>query len=269
MKKSEEAEAVEAYAGDTEPQFDHGPQFASQRTGEWQQSAPQGGYYVQQAPVHFAPPPGYDPAQGYVVYAQAAPGYPPQRAAPYPHQMPQYGPVQGPPAPYPQATQPQPPYPYAQGAVPNYAPRTAEAPVREHGFDTATDWASRDIAERFAPGAVPLPKSEPAEPGSKAKKPGSSLLGGLGFRRTAEPQYKKPTINMLKRPAAAKLVPTSPSRCCAAPRACLKKCSPISRQRRSARDQARPGRHAVRAGACARHEIVCASSPSPRTLPAR
>ncbi len=207
MKKSEEAEAVEAYAGDTEPQFDHGPQFASQRTGEWQQSAPQGGYYVQQAPVHFAPPPGYDPAQGYVVYAQAAPGYPPQPAAPYPHQMPQYGPVQGPPAPYPQATQPQPPYPYAQGAVPNYAPRTAEAPVREHGFDTATEWASRDIAERFAPGAVPLPKSEPAEPGSKAKKPGSSLLGGLGFRRTAEPQYKKPTINMLKRPATAKQGP--------------------------------------------------------------
>src|SRR6478735_4933488 len=134
MKKSDEAEAVEAYAGDTEPQFDQGPQFASQRPGEWQQGAPQGGYYVQQAPVQFAPPPGYDPAQGYVVYAQAAPGYPPQPAAPYPHQMPQYGPVQGSPAPYPQATQPQPPYPYAQGAVPNYAPRTAEAPVREHGF---------------------------------------------------------------------------------------------------------------------------------------
>ena len=207
MKKSEEAEAVEAYAGDTEPQFDHGPQFASQRPGEWQQSAPQGGYYVQQAPVHSRR------RRATILRRVTSSMLRPHRAtrrSPRPLiriRCLSMSPAQGPPLHIRRLRSRSLLIPIRKGPCQITLLARRKRRGASTGFDTATEWASREIAERFAPGAVPLPRSEPAEPGSKAKKPGSSLLGGLGFRRATEPQYKKPTINMLKRPAAAKQGP--------------------------------------------------------------
>ena len=96
----------------------------------------------------------------------------------------------------------------------------------------------------------------PAEPGSKAKKPGSSLLGGLGFRRATEPQYKKPTINMLKRPAAAKQGPEFTQTVLRGNARLLEDVlADFGVKGEVARHQARSGRDAVRAGACTRHEV--------------
>ncbi len=93
-------------------------------------------------------------------------------------------------------------------------PRDDAGPVREFTFDTNTDKASRDIAARFAPGladaAHPLADLKAAL-GAKAagllagqKLSGQNLLGNLAFRAKAEPEWKRPSLNLLKRPPSAK-----------------------------------------------------------------
>ena len=100
---------------------------------------------------------------------------------------------------------------FAFGAT---VPRDAAGPVREFTFDANTDKASRDIAARFAPGfsdaAQPLAELKAAI-GAKAagllagqKLAGQNLLGNLAFRSKAEPEWKRPSLNLLKRPPAAK-----------------------------------------------------------------
>ena len=86
-----------------------------------------------------------------------------------------------------------------------------EAPCYDEAeLDPETEFpSSRIMARRFAPGgnrgpqtpdsAAPPPKSE-----QKAQAPKrSSLLSGLSFRR-AEPQYQRPSLNLLKRPSGPK-----------------------------------------------------------------
>ena len=77
---------------------------------------------------------------------------------------------------------------------------------RGSGFDVSTDAASRAIAARFAPGSQEAHAPAPVSAQNlKQRTPGksSSLLGGLSFRK-AEPDWKRPSLNLLKRPAAAK-----------------------------------------------------------------
>ncbi len=97
--------------------------------------------------------------------------------------------------------------PYA-GAIPLpvRAPRAPE-PTLDPAFESQTEAASRGIAERFAPGGgAPAPRPArapgPPPPPEPARK-GSGLLAGFGFRR-AEPGFKRPPLNMLKRAAAAR-----------------------------------------------------------------
>jgi S-DNA-T family DNA segregation ATPase FtsK/SpoIIIE len=85
------------------------------------------------------------------------------------------------------------------GAVPSDAvPPEAEPPEgpAEPAFDHSTDLASRAMAERFAPArehAAPRPRSA------------SELIGGLiSFRPSTEPMWRRPSLNLLKRPAAAR-----------------------------------------------------------------
>ncbi|MGE0698174.1 MAG: DNA translocase FtsK 4TM domain-containing protein [Hyphomicrobiaceae bacterium] len=73
--------------------------------------------------------------------------------------------------------------------------RGAKPPVREPGFDRATEQASRSIAARFAP--------DSAEAGRETRKP-ARALGGLVPFRTKEPDYRKPSLNILKRPPPSK-----------------------------------------------------------------
>jgi S-DNA-T family DNA segregation ATPase FtsK/SpoIIIE len=79
-------------------------------------------------------------------------------------------------------------------------------------FDHSTDAASRAIAARFAPASVaasrlasPPPPSSPqvAPMPAPAGKVTNGLLGSLA-RGRAGPQWKRPSLNMLKRPTAAK-----------------------------------------------------------------
>ncbi len=62
-------------------------------------------------------------------------------------------------------------------------------------FDELTDEASREIAERFAPNGIAHEGNEPRRSGS--------LLGGLWSRRSQH-AYKRPSLNLLKRPSHAK-----------------------------------------------------------------
>ena len=92
------------------------------------------------------------------------------------------------------------------GAAPQ---RDDQQPVRELAFDASTDAASRAIAARFAPGAA-----EPASHGMQQKvaiasKPASpaasqGLLGGLSFGGAQSPEWKRPSLNLLKRPPVQK-----------------------------------------------------------------
>jgi DNA segregation ATPase FtsK/SpoIIIE, S-DNA-T family len=80
--------------------------------------------------------------------------------------------------------------------------------VRELAFDVSTDAASRAIAARFAPGAaepashvgqqkVPLAAKAPSSTG------GPGLFGGLSFG-AAQSDWKRPSLNLLKRPPVQK-----------------------------------------------------------------
>ncbi len=62
-------------------------------------------------------------------------------------------------------------------------------------FDTLTDEVSREIAERFAPNGIAHEGGEPRRAGG--------LLGGLWNRRSQH-AYKRPSLNLLKRPSHAK-----------------------------------------------------------------
>ena len=92
------------------------------------------------------------------------------------------------------------------------AAQAAQHIPRGSGFDQNTEAASRAIAARFAPsgaGSVATPserqtpatsfsKTTPAQQGKV-----SGLLGGLSFRKS-EPDWKRPSLNLLKRPSTAK-----------------------------------------------------------------
>ena len=73
---------------------------------------------------------------------------------------------------------------------------------RGRSFDVNTDATSRAIAARFAPG-----HQEPAGPVAQAKAAlagkAAGMLGGIPLRN-AEPGWKRPSLNLLKRAAAAK-----------------------------------------------------------------
>jgi S-DNA-T family DNA segregation ATPase FtsK/SpoIIIE len=83
-----------------------------------------------------------------------------------------------------------------------------------YDFDDNIEDSSRAIAARFAPASargrasVSPPPQAPAAPAgpppepAPAPKPASSLLGGL--RNRAAPQWKRPSLNVFKRPPAAK-----------------------------------------------------------------
>lgn len=97
------------------------------------------------------------------------------------------------------------PSPHHQAAQSQSASATVSASRLEPSFDARTDAASRAIAERFAPGASTAHASPSAHaPDSGRQGPrkfGPGLLGGISFRRT-DPVYKRPSLNLLKRPAA-------------------------------------------------------------------
>ena len=82
----------------------------------------------------------------------------------------------------------------------------AAHPNRGSSFDVSTDAASRAIAARFAPGSHETHAATPAATQNfkqQAAGKTAGLLGGLSFRK-AEPDWKRPSLNLLKRPAAAK-----------------------------------------------------------------
>ncbi len=82
----------------------------------------------------------------------------------------------------------------------------AAHPNRGSGFDVSTDAASRAIAARFAPGSHETQAAPPVSAHNAKHQAGgksAGLLGGLSFRK-AEPDWKRPSLNLLKRPAAAK-----------------------------------------------------------------
>lgn len=83
-------------------------------------------------------------------------------------------------------------WPGTTAADPSAAP-TGEPSVRDGDFDLSTDRESRAIAERFAPVGV-----EPAQKRSAA------VLSGLVPLRPAEPSYKRPSLNILKRASSAR-----------------------------------------------------------------
>jgi DNA segregation ATPase FtsK/SpoIIIE, S-DNA-T family len=66
---------------------------------------------------------------------------------------------------------------------------------RDPAFDHLTDEASREIAERFAPNGIAHEGGEPRR--------ASGLLGGIWHRRSHH-AYKRPSLNLLKRPSHAK-----------------------------------------------------------------
>ncbi|MCC6419347.1 MAG: DNA translocase FtsK 4TM domain-containing protein, partial [Gemmataceae bacterium] len=75
----------------------------------------------------------------------------------------------------------------------------ADAGARDPEFDASTDLESRRIAERFAPAGAHVP----ASPGAPAAPVVGGLLGSLSLRR-GEAGFRRPGVNMLKRPAAGK-----------------------------------------------------------------
>ena len=75
-------------------------------------------------------------------------------------------------------------------------PRSRQtAQPRSQGFDQATDRASSSIAARFAPGQATAPRT--------SRKP-SEILGGLMSFRSSPPEYRRPSLNILKRPPPAR-----------------------------------------------------------------
>ena len=67
---------------------------------------------------------------------------------------------------------------------------------RETTFDQSTDRASRAMAQRFAP---------PQEPSlARAPRTAAEIIGGLISFRPSESQYKRPSLNLLKRPTVAR-----------------------------------------------------------------
>ena len=101
--------------------------------------------------------------------------------------------------------------PYGHGAYPvgvpmpmRGQPRPGSEAPHDPAFDTTTEAASRGIAERFAPGVAPAAAATAGNPTPQASaRKGGGLLAGFGFRRS-EPAFKRPSLNMLKRAAAAK-----------------------------------------------------------------
>ena len=104
---------------------------------------------------------------------------------------------------------------HVSGAAPVYAapapqpvadPAAPPAGVRPEGFEASTDALSRSIAERFAP-----PSSEPrlALPAEPARAPDTQRRGFLDVfqRPRSGPAYKRPSLNLLKRPPSSKLAP--------------------------------------------------------------
>ena len=86
-----------------------------------------------------------------------------------------------------------------QPAAPAHEDIRRTAPInRGAAFDDRTDLASREIAERFAP----QNGGQEAAPASR----GSGLLGGFLSRRPG-PAYKRPSLNLLKRPSQARAAP--------------------------------------------------------------
>ena len=84
------------------------------------------------------------------------------------------------------------------------ASRASAPVVRGAVFDQSTDAASRAMAARFAPHGNDRPAvtTPPAKSPSRPNKV-AGLLGGLPFLKS-EPEWKRPSLNFLKRPAAAK-----------------------------------------------------------------
>ena len=83
-------------------------------------------------------------------------------------------------------------WPGSVAAEPSLAP-TDEPSGRDGDFDLSTDRESRAMAERFAPAGV-----EPAP------KRAAAVLSGLMPLRSAEPSYRRPSLNILKRASAAR-----------------------------------------------------------------
>ncbi|MEQ1652949.1 MAG: DNA translocase FtsK 4TM domain-containing protein [Hyphomicrobium sp.] len=81
-------------------------------------------------------------------------------------------------------------------------PRDSGAPARETAFDANTDKASRAIAARFAPGASDAPQQAQALKTAATAK-AANLLGGLSFRKS-DSDWKRPSLNLLKRAPTAK-----------------------------------------------------------------
>ncbi|MDX2156422.1 MAG: DNA translocase FtsK 4TM domain-containing protein [Hyphomicrobiaceae bacterium] len=73
----------------------------------------------------------------------------------------------------------------------------------EPAFDQATDVSSRSIARRFAPpSAVNAPAQTPARPAGGRS--ASQVLGSLFSPRAAADEYRRPSLNILKRPPPAR-----------------------------------------------------------------
>ena len=73
--------------------------------------------------------------------------------------------------------------------------------AREPGFDDSTELDSRRIAERFAPpNAQVTPQSAPLPPSAPVR---ARLLEKVSLRR-GEPGFRRPSVNLLKRPAGGK-----------------------------------------------------------------
>ncbi|HVY42593.1 MAG TPA: DNA translocase FtsK 4TM domain-containing protein [Hyphomicrobiaceae bacterium] len=85
---------------------------------------------------------------------------------------------------------------WPEATEPTTRPAPIEITVEDPDFDASTDRDSRAIAERFAPVGV-----EPA------RKSAARVLGGLMSFKTAEPAYRRPSLNVLKRPSAGRPSP--------------------------------------------------------------
>ena len=86
--------------------------------------------------------------------------------------------------------------PDSSGAARSVRDPDAVCAERGHGFEHVTERASRAMARRFAPRAAPLPEPRPA--------PARSGIGGVLSFRPAEPAWRRPSLNLLRRPPAAR-----------------------------------------------------------------
>lgn len=78
-----------------------------------------------------------------------------------------------------------------------------EIEAREPDFDVSTDLESRRIAARFAPPNAQVPPSEPSLPVVMEPAPTPAMLGSLPVRR-GEPGFRRPSVNLLKRPSGGR-----------------------------------------------------------------